>query len=187
MVRHKKLLDETFIPITLIKENVLPSNNELNSESLDQFLRIIKNTSSFETQSVLYLQYPHIIEASHSNKSLQIIGGNCSNHWRCIFFYGITLRVYDSLPGCTYKKLVAEEKNYIHIRYLTVNSSNIIFEKVQRQPDGTSCGLYAAAFATTIALGGNPCEEKYSKDVKCMREHFYKIIENNKLLPFPTV
>lgn len=95
--------------------------------------------------------------------------------------------MYDSLPGCTYDKLVTEEKNYIHLRYPTVSSSNIIFEKVQRQPDGMSCGLYAAAFATTIALGGNPCEEKYSKDVKCLRQHFYKIIESNKLLPFPTL
>lgn len=55
MVRHKKLLDETFIPMTLIKENVLPLKSLLNSESLDQFLRIIKNTTNFETQSVLYL------------------------------------------------------------------------------------------------------------------------------------
>ncbi|XP_067216539.1 uncharacterized protein [Linepithema humile] len=186
MVRHKKLLDDTFISFSSIKKNVLPITSQLNDESLDQFLRIIRETSCFETQSVLYLQYPHIIEASHSDKSLQIIGGNCSNHWRCIFFDGTKLRVYDSLPGCTYDKLVAEEKNYIHLRYPKVNSSfDITFEKVQTQPDGISCGIYAAAFATTIVLGGNPCEKKYSKDVKCMREHFCKIIESNKLLPFP--
>jgi len=70
--------------------------------------------------------------------------------------------------------LVAKEKNYIHLRYPIVNSSDISFEKVQSQPDGISCGIYAVAFATTIALEGNPCEKKYSKDVKCMREHFYK-------------
>ena len=135
---------------------------------------------------MLYLEYPHIIVASQSDKSLQIIGGNCSNHWRCIFFDGTKLRVYDSLPGCTYDKLVAKEKNYIHLRYPTISSSDIIFEKVQiRQPDGTSCGIYAAAFATTVALGGNPCEEEYSKNVKCMREHFYTILESKKLSPFP--
>ena len=48
------------------------------------------------------------------------------------------------------------------------------------------CGVYAAAFATTIALGDNPCKEKYSKDVKCMREHLFKIIEGKKWLPFPS-
>ncbi|KAL6416526.1 hypothetical protein ACFW04_013389 [Cataglyphis niger] len=119
---------------------------------------IIIKTSSFETQSVLYLEYPHIIVASHSDKSVQIIGGNCSNHWRCIFFDGTKLRVYDSLPGCTYDKLVAKKK--------------VIYIFVETQPDGTSCGIYAAAFATTAVLGGNPCKEKYSK-------------KYNKLLPFP--
>lgn len=126
-----------------------------------------------------------MIKASRSDNSLQIIGRNCSNHWKCIFFDGTKLRVYDSLPGCTYDKLVAKEKNYIHLRYPIINSSDIIFEKVQTQPDGICCGIFAAAFATTIALGGNPCEEKYSKSVKYMREHFYKILESNKLSLFP--
>ena len=185
MVRHKKLLDNTFVCFSLIKENVLPVTSLLNDESLDSFLRIIRETSCFETQSVLYIEYPYMIEANNGNKSLQIIGGNCSNHWRCIFFDGTKLHVYNSLPGCTYDKLVAKEKNYIHRRYPKIISSDIIFEKVQTQPDAMSCGIYTAAFATSIALGGNPCEEKYSKDVKCMREHFCKIIESNKLLPFP--
>lgn len=61
----------------------------------------------------------------------------------------------------------------------------IIFEKVKTQPDGISCGIYAAAFTTTIALGGNPCEENYSNNVKYMREHLFKIIQGDKLLPFP--
>ncbi|KAL6417338.1 hypothetical protein ACFW04_014587 [Cataglyphis niger] len=135
MTRHKNVLDHMF-----------PFFN--------------KKETSFETQSVLYLEYPHIIVASHSDKSVQIIGGNCSNHWRCIFFNGTKFRV--------------KKKSYIHLRYPTVSSSDIIFEKVETQPDGTSCGIYAAAFATTAVLGDNPCKEKYPKNVKY-----------NKLLPFP--
>lgn len=160
--------------------------SKLNDESLDRFLRIVRETSCFETQSVLYLEFPYMIIASHSDKSLQIIGGNCSDHWRCIFFDGIKLHVYDSLPDCTYDKLVAKEKNYIQLRYPKISQSDIIFEDVEVQPDGTCCGIYAAAFATTIALGGNPCHENYSKDVKYMRQHFMKIIKSHKLLPFPT-
>ncbi|KAL6416802.1 hypothetical protein ACFW04_014828 [Cataglyphis niger] len=152
---NKNVLDHTFPSLSSVKNNVLPVTSQLNDESLDLFLRIVRETSSFETQSVLYLEYPHIIVVSHSDKSVQIIGGNCNNHWRCIFFDGT------KLPQVT------------------------IFEKVETQPDGTSCGIYAAAFATTVVLGGNPCKEKYSKNVKCMREHFWKIIEDNKLLPFP--
>jgi len=185
VARQRKVLDNVTSSLLLVKKNVLPINSKLNDESLDLFLRIVRETSCFETQSVLYLEYPHIIEPSRSDKSLQIIGGNCSDHWRCIFFDGTKLRVYDSLPGCTYNKLVDKEKNYIHLRYPTISQNNIIFEKVQTQPDGICCGIYAAAFAITIALGGNPCEEKYSNNVKCMREHFFKIIEGNKLLHFP--
>lgn len=164
IARQRKILDNPIAPLSVVKENVLPINSKLNDESLDRFLRVVRETTSFETQSVQYLQFPHIIVASHSDKSLQIIGGNCSDHWRCIFFDGTKLHIYDSLPHCTYDKLVAKEKNYIHLRYPNVSSSDIIFEKVQAQPDGICCGIYAAAFATTIALGGNPCDEKYSKD-----------------------
>jgi len=92
--------------------------------------------------------------------------------------------VYDSISGCTYDKLVSEEKNYIHRRYPQISTNNIIFEKVQTQSDGT-CGIYAAAFATTIALGGNPCNEKYSNHVEYMRQHFLNIIAENELSPFP--
>jgi len=186
MTNLKKYLDEDIPSISDVKKNVLPINSKLDDISLAQFLRVVRQTTHFETQNVLYIVYPDVIETSQSDKSLQIIGGNCSDHWRCIFFDGNKLHVYDSLPGCTYDKLSAEEKNYIHLRYPKISQDDIIFEKVQAQPDGTSCGIYAAAFATTIALGGNPCNEKYSKDIKCMRQHFIKIIENNKLMPFPS-
>lgn len=184
MGRCKKFLDEFIAPLSEVTENVLPIDSKLNDGSLDRFLRVVRDTSCFETQSVLYLEYPDMIVGS-INKSVQIIGGNCTDHWRCIFFDGTKLRVYDSLPGCTYDKLAPKEKQYIRLRYPKVSESEIIIEKVQTQPDGTCCGIYAAAFATTVALGGNPCDEKYSSNAECMRQHFIKIIELNRLMPFP--
>jgi len=183
--RQRKMLDNMKPSLLSVKNNVLPIRSKLNDDSLDLFLRIVRETSCFETQSVLHLEYPHTIEASCSNKSLQIIGGNCTDHWRCIYFDGTKLRVYDSLRGTTYDKLHAKEKEYIRLRYPQINEYDIIFEKVQTQPDCTSCGIYAAAFATTVALKGNPSNEKYSSDVQCMRRHLVKILESNKLLPFP--
>lgn len=185
VARRKKILDDTILSVSLVKQNVLPINSKVNDEALDLFLRIVKETSCFETQSVQYINFPDLITASDYDKSLQIIGGNCTDHWRCIYFDGSKLHVYDSLSGCTYDKLVAKEKNYIQLRYPKISRSDIIFENVQTQSDGTCCGIFAAAFATTVALGGNPCNETYSKDVRCMRQHFMEIIENNKLLPFP--
>ena len=100
-------------------------------------------------------------------------GFNCSIDMHgLIFLDGIKLRVYDSMPGTTYDNLVPKEKNYIYRHYPQISANNIIFEKVQAQPDGTSCGIYAAALGknpcnhTTIALGGNPCNQKYSNRVE---------------------
>ncbi|KAL6419451.1 hypothetical protein ACFW04_011400 [Cataglyphis niger] len=158
---HEKILNA---PLSVVKDNILPIDSKINDESLNRFLRVVRETSDFETQT------------TNNNKSLQIIGGNCSNHWRCIFFGGTKFQVYDSLT-CTYSKLIAKEKNYIHLRN--------IFEKIQT-PNGLYCGIYVAAFASIIAfLRGNPYEQKYSENVKCMREHFFLIIEGNELLPFP--
>lgn len=172
-------------PLFIVKKNVMPNNNKLNDELLDSFLHVIRETTCFETQSVLYIEYPEEIDASQSDKSLQIIGGNCTDHWRCLFFDESLHHVYDSLLGCTYEKLAHKEKEYIRRRYPGIKQNDIIFEKVIKQPNSTCCGIYAAAFATNIALGRNPCQEKYSTDTESMRHHFIKIIEENKLLPFP--
>jgi len=191
--RTKINLDETIPPIDNIRKNVL-SDSLLSDESIDSFLRVVRKTTLFETQSVQYQEcHPDYIDASQNDKSLQIIGGLSQwtkegiEHWRCIVYDGIKLHVYDSIPGCTYNNLVAKEKRYIHRRYPKIRQSDIIFEKVDTQPDARSCGIYAAAFATTVVLGANPCNVQYSKEVKCMRQHFMTIIEKNKLLPFPTI
>ncbi|KYN12747.1 hypothetical protein ALC57_15072, partial [Trachymyrmex cornetzi] len=75
MARQRKFPDDNIPLLSSVKKNVLPTYSKLNDESLDRFLRVVRETSSFETQSVLYLEYPHIIQASHSDKSIQIIGG----------------------------------------------------------------------------------------------------------------
>ncbi|EZA62163.1 hypothetical protein X777_06112 [Ooceraea biroi] len=133
--RMKNTLDDTIVPFSLLEQNILPLHSKVNDESLDAFLRIVREMSPFETQSVQYLECPQLIDASTSVMSIQIIGGNCTDHWRCIFFDGSKLHVYDSIPGCTYHKLAAKEKDYIRKRFPQINVSDIIFEKVQTQPD----------------------------------------------------
>ena len=86
----KKYLDEDIPLISDVKRNVLPVNSKLDDVSLAQFLGVVRGTSDYETQNVLYIAFPDMIKASQSNKSLQIIGGNCSDHWRCIFFDMVT-------------------------------------------------------------------------------------------------
>lgn len=81
IAKRKKVLDDIIAPLPLVRENVLPIQSKLNDESLDRFLRVVRETSCFETQSVLYLEFPDLITGSDSDNSLQIIGGNCTDHW----------------------------------------------------------------------------------------------------------
>ncbi|KYN06254.1 hypothetical protein ALC62_02801 [Cyphomyrmex costatus] len=184
IINRKKVLDDTIIEICDVKDNILGKYSKLNDQSLDLFLRVVKETSRFETQSVQYIEYSDLITASR-NQSVQIIGGNCTDHWRCIYFDGTKLYVYDSIPSCTYDKMASKEKEYIRARFPQIIHTDISFEKVQTQPDGTCCGIYAAAFATDVVLGKNPCKEKYSNDVESIRRHFFAIVQSRKLLPFP--
>ena len=102
-----------------------------------------------------------------------------------VHFDGAKLRVYDSLPGGKYDNLVDEEKEYIRLRYPTIRENDITFEKVQQQPVGVSCGIYAYAFATSVVMGRDPSKERYSIDEALMRHHFIRIVETESLLLFP--
>lgn len=97
IARRKQVLDNTIVLLCIVKENVLSKNRQLTDESMDQILRIVRETSCFETQSsravcIQYVEYPDLITACY-NKSVQIIGGNCTKHWRCVLFDGETSRI----------------------------------------------------------------------------------------------
>ena len=181
----RKTLDNKTHSLTRIKSNVLPVGSRLDDDSLDEFLRIVRTKYGFETQSVQYMYcHPTLVEPVESTRSIQLIGGNRTDHWRCLAYDGSRLRVYDSLPSGKYE-LVNEEKEYIRLRYPTIREIDITFKKVQQQPVGVSCGIYASAFATSVVLGRDPCEERYSNDEVLIRRHFVRIIENESLTLFP--
>jgi len=49
MASLKKYLDDDIPSISDVKKNVLPTNSKLDDISLAQFLRIVRQTSHFET------------------------------------------------------------------------------------------------------------------------------------------
>ena len=90
---------------------------------------------------------------------VQIVGGNqARNHWHCIYYDGEKLHIFDSLyyEKQSYQNLTSIEKKYIKKRYPNLSEKNVIFEKVTKQPDNASCGIYAAAFAVSIAWAKIP-------------------------------
>ena len=154
--------------------DILMSESLLNDTSIDLFLNIVEEYSDFRFHPTSYFAYYTYIEPCTSGRYMQIIGGNQNRHWCCVYYDGSKIVIYDSL--CTL--ISAEEKRYIKKLYPRVTPEDIIMQPVTKQPGPYSCGVYAAAFATAIALGRDPCNEKFSLDASKMRTHLVTIIEH---------
>lgn len=55
----------------------------------------------------------------------------------------------------------------------------------QQQKNSYDCGVFAIAFATSLAFDQDPCDIVY--DTKCMRNHLLLCFEKEELSPFPTL
>ena len=126
--------------------------------------------------------YQRAIKPSETKKDLQLIGGTDSNHWCCLKYDGNTINIYDSLNRSS---LSENEQKFIKRRYPFVEKQNIYFKRVTSQKDHVNCGVFACAFATTVALGGDPCKVNYSQDGTTLRCHMLHIIREKKLVNFP--
>ena len=82
---------------------------------------------------------------------------------------GADLHIYDSLPNYGIKSFSKIEQEYINLRFSCIKPENFIVENVQQQRDNESCGVWAAVFAVTKALGQDLCTKRYSYDMKLMR------------------
>ena len=64
-----------------------------------------------------------------------------------------------------------------------INSVVIRVINSQKQIGVKDCGLFSIAFATAIAFGQNPTEQKFQQ--QSMRAHLVNCFENKKMTPFP--
>ena len=58
------------------------------------------------------------------------------------------------------------------------------FSQCTKQNNGSICGLFVIAFATTLCNGDDPVKKIYSQ--KEMRSHFLKCLESECMVPFPS-
>ena len=124
-------------------------------------------------------------EENDKPEHLQIIGGFGKRHWICVHYARNHLNIYDSLRRGNFERLNPHERNYIVARYPDLRVCDITFKIVQRQPDNESCGLYACAFATSIASYTDPERIPYSRNTNLLRENLAKILEDSVLREFP--
>lgn len=112
-------------------------------------------------------------------------------HWIFIFFSSLTnkLHVYNSTDV---KTLTQRHKNCVKLLYPYINIQNdVIFDKLRnKQKNATACGVYAAAYAISKAIGKNPTEIDFkmsqsNDEALHLRLHLAKIVSERILLPFP--
>jgi len=110
---------------------------------------------------------------------------NCDDtHWVCATNIGCkqnVVKVYDSWRT---GDVTSDAKESI-ANILQTNNPRIyiLLPDVQQQKDGSSCGVFALAFASTLAEGKDPSCMKYPDDAG-LRKHLYQCIVTKKITPF---
>ncbi len=90
--------------------------------------------------------------------------------------------VYDSLHIAPSKETLRYISNFVKSRKskIVVNVLN-----VTKQPNGTDCGVFAIAFATSLVLGtANPSSIKYVTG-SAMRDHLANCFAKKEMCEFP--
>ena len=151
-------------------------------------------------QVLLKQQYPRIgglqnvvlLQSSKSTKpfpttshgSLQVVPVN-NSHWIVVSTLNCCradVTVYDSLYS-----LVSAETQLIIARLLKTKKESFTIQiaKVNKQSGFDDCGVFAAAYCTSVAFGYDPTSVVYNQE--CLRQHLLSCLENKKMTPFPTI
>ena len=80
-----------------VKRHVKTPSEWLADRDLDTFLQVLRNNSTFDILTVLSLVLTQFVEEVKNETDLQIIGENCINHWRCYYYNGTQLLIFESL------------------------------------------------------------------------------------------
>ena len=107
---------------------------------------------------------------------------NCAdNHWVCSTNIGCkpnVVKIYDSMR--TGDVTTSTKEDIATLLHSTGKRIYLLFPEVQQQKDGSSCGLYALAFAQTLAEGKDPSKIVYP-DGATLRTHLLQSILARKL------
>jgi len=116
--------------------------------------------------------------------SLQIIHID-NNHWivaSTINCKPSNITIYDSINSS-----VNMETQSILASLLKTQKDQFTIQiaKVNKQSRTHDCGVFAAAYCTTVAFGKDPCGLVY--DQKRLRHHLLKCLDDGKMTNFPTI
>ncbi|XP_068714108.1 uncharacterized protein [Montipora foliosa] len=105
-----------------------------------------------------------------------------SDHWVCVSSIGCLpgkVHLYDSLFHDVISQEIEDQTNDL----LGGNLIELQFVPVQQQTNNSDCGVFASAFAVSLALGTNPKHVTF--DTSKMRPHLAVCLKAQKLSMFP--
>ena len=110
------------------------------------------------------------------------------NHW-------ITISTINTITAPHYDVTVFDSINFTLSKNTEVLIAKLLktpkkriavkFANLNKQAGFDDCGVFAAAYSTTLAHGQNPCSYIYDQSV--MREHLIKCLEGLEIQPFPVI
>lgn len=121
-----------------------------------------------------------------SSQHIQILPSGATEHvthWICTYYDGFAIHVYDSANNDKVNNLTPDQLHFVHL--LFPDKPNIVYEDVQQQTNAVDCGVFAIAFAVSIANNMNPSNQAFH--IASMRSHLKTIFETKILSPFPII
>ena len=120
----------------------------------------------------------------HSGEFVQIV--NIRNkHWCVVSTVGCdngVINVYDSLYSSVSTKTV-----HLIASMICSSSSNLVVRlmDVEKQSNGSDCGILVIAYVFDICSGFNPCEVRFNHRI--IRQHLVTCLENCRFSRFPVL
>lgn len=174
------------LPLPASSVDELMQMEYLTSDHVEKFHEILRSGGVFDPQNVLLMQnmYNHIIPKLGPHiQILMTENTNRVGHWICTYYNGGAIHVYDSANINRDMHITNNQLRYLQHLYPYQPFPQLIYEHVQQQDNGVDCGVFAIAYATTLALGEDPIQQVYSTTE--MRSHLRNIFETRKLSLFP--
>ena len=171
-----------------MERNTILNNEMLTDESINiaQILlqKQFPNIGGFQDTVIGKVQEFDTIPGS--KKYIQILHAG-SLHWLCVANVSEEKTsdehyIFDSLS----RKIIRDDIVKQIANYACSPATELLLniESVQQQRNGVDCGLFAIAFATSLAFGENPGDICYDQDL--LRVHLVKCLTNQNMCKFPT-
>ncbi|XP_046397486.1 uncharacterized protein LOC124164279 [Ischnura elegans] len=179
--------EELAPPLSASELDEILSGEMLSGEHINKFQEILSAFTDYNPRNVFFIGAMEFIKPVRSREHLQILPGRAIQvpgditHWICVYHDGAMLHVYDSLNS---RSLSQPQEEYLKRLFPCRRRPPLVFEHVQSQPNGVDCGVFAAAFATSVAFGRDPVSELYIHSR--MRPHLHDLLCRAVIEPFPT-